>query len=183
MRTKSQGKSCEGSNGVGERKWSSVETRIQKEEIKKDTSVFVAQIYKKAVRETKRERVKETKRLRVKETKRQKEEERKSRREEERKRQREEETKTKKPLAINSNKPFLERNACRLLHHQDRVRLRRCGSCRHLRGRTAFQAKILLLLRWQRRRNEDSQRRRNEVAGRRTKNPAPFRTRDFFISY
>ena len=71
MRTKSQGKSCEGSNGVGERKWSSVETRIRKEEIKKDTSVFVAQIYKKAVRETKRERVKETKRQRDEETKRQ----------------------------------------------------------------------------------------------------------------
>ena len=61
MRTKSQGKSCEGSNGVGERKWSSVATRIRKEEIKKATSVFVVQIYKKAVRETKRERVKETK--------------------------------------------------------------------------------------------------------------------------
>ena len=80
-------------------------------------------------------------------------------------------------------KPFFERNACRLLHHQDRVRLRRCGSRRHLRGRTAFQAKILLLHRWQQRRNEDSQRRKNEVASRRTKNPAPFRTRDFFISY
>ena len=75
MRTKSQGKSCEGSNGVGERKWSSVETRIRKEEIKKATSVFVVQIYKKAVRETKRERVKESKRLRVKETKSQRDKE------------------------------------------------------------------------------------------------------------
>ena len=77
MRTKSQGKSCEGSNGVGERKWSSVATRIRKEEIKKDTSVFVVQIYKKAVRETKRERVKEKKRQRDKKTKSQREEERK----------------------------------------------------------------------------------------------------------
>ena len=50
---------------MGERKWSSVETRIRKEEIKKATSVFVVQIYKKAVRETKRERVKETKSQRV----------------------------------------------------------------------------------------------------------------------
>ena len=77
MRTKSQGKSCEGSNGVGERKWSSVETRIRKEEIKKATSVFVVQIYKKAVRETKRERVKETKRQKDEETKSQRDEERK----------------------------------------------------------------------------------------------------------
>ena len=78
MRTKSQGKSCEGSNGVGERKWSSVETRIRKEEIKKDTSVFVAQIYKKAVNERKRLRVKESKRLREEGTKRGRDEERKS---------------------------------------------------------------------------------------------------------
>ena len=70
MRTKSQGKSCEGSNGVGERKWSSVATRIRKEEIKKATSVFVVQIYKKAVNERKRLRVKEAKRQRDKETKR-----------------------------------------------------------------------------------------------------------------
>ena len=96
MRTKSQGKSCEGSNGVGERKWSSVETRIQKEEIKKDTSVFVAQIYKKAVRETKRERVKETKRLRVKETKRQKDKKTKRRRVKETKSQRDEESKRRR---------------------------------------------------------------------------------------
>ena len=80
MRTKSQGKSCEGSNGVGERKWSSVATRIRKEEIKKDTSVFVAQIYKKAVNERKSQRVKETKSQRVKESKRLREEETKRRR-------------------------------------------------------------------------------------------------------
>ena len=93
MRTKSQGKSCEGSNGVGERKWSSVATRIRKEEIKKDTSVFVVQIYKKAVRETKRERVKESKRLREEGTKRLRDEETKRRRDEETKSQRDEETK------------------------------------------------------------------------------------------
>ena len=29
-----------------------------------------------------------------------------------------------------------------LRRHPRRVRLRRCGSCRHLRGRTAFQADI-----------------------------------------
>ena len=52
---------------------------------------------------------------------------------EERKRQ-----KPKKPLAINSNKPFLERSACRLQHHQRKLRLRCCGFRRHLRGRTAF---------------------------------------------
>lgn len=83
MRTKSQGKSCEGSNGVGERKWSSVATRIRKEEIKKDTSVFVVQIYKKAVNERKRQRDEErkgqrdekTKRLRGKEAKRRRDEE------------------------------------------------------------------------------------------------------------
>ena len=80
MRTKSQGKSCEGSNGVGERKWSSVATRIRKEEIKKDTSVFVVQIYKKAVRERKSQRDEETK----------------SQRDEERKRGREEGTKRQK---------------------------------------------------------------------------------------
>ena len=80
MRTKSQGKSCEGSNGVGERKWSSVATRIQKEEIKKDTSVFVAQIYKKAVNERKRLRVKESKRLREEGTKRRRDKESKSQR-------------------------------------------------------------------------------------------------------
>ena len=93
MRTKSQGKSCEGSNGVGERKWSSVATRIQKEEIKKDSSVFVVQIYKKAVRETKRERVKETKRRRDKKTKRLRDKETKSQRDKESKRRREEERK------------------------------------------------------------------------------------------
>ena len=60
---------------MGERKWSLVETRIRKEEIKKDSSVFVVQIYKKAVRETKRERVKETKRQKDEETKRQKDKE------------------------------------------------------------------------------------------------------------
>ena len=86
MRTKSQGKSCEGSNGVGERKWSSVATRIRKEEIKKATSVFVVQIDKKAVRETKRERVKESKRLREEGTKRRRDEETKSQRDKETKR-------------------------------------------------------------------------------------------------
>lgn len=70
MRTKSQGKSCEGSNGVGERKWSSVATRIRKEEIKKDTSVFVVQIYKKAVNERKSQRDEERKRQRDEESKR-----------------------------------------------------------------------------------------------------------------
>ena len=93
MRTKSQGKSCEGSNGVGERKWSSVATRIRKEEIKKDSSVFVVKIYKKAVRETKRERVKETKRQKDEETKRQREEGTKSQRDKESKKRREEERK------------------------------------------------------------------------------------------
>ena len=56
------------------------------------------------------------------------------------KRLREEEKKPRKPLAINSNKPFLERSACRLQHHQRKLRFRCCGSRRHLRGRTAFQA-------------------------------------------
>ena len=93
MRTKSQGKSCEGSNGVGERKWSSVETRIRKEEIKKATSVFVVQIYKKAVRETKREREKESKSQRVKETKRGRDKESKRQRVKETKSQRDEERK------------------------------------------------------------------------------------------
>ena len=93
MRTKSQGKSCEGSNGVGERKWSSVETRIRKEEIKKDSSVFVVQIYKKAVRETKRERVKETKRQKDEERKSQRDKKTKRRRDKESKRRREEERK------------------------------------------------------------------------------------------
>ena len=79
-------------------------------------------------------------RLRDKKTKRQKDKKRKKGRVEERKRGKDKERKRQKPLAINSNKPFLERNACRLLHHQDRVRLRRCGSRRHLRGRTALQA-------------------------------------------
>ena len=85
-------------------------------------------------------RDKESKRLKDKETKRERDKKMKRLREEEIKSRREEETKPRKPLAINSNKPFLERSACRLQHHQRKLRFRCCGSRRHLRGRTAFQA-------------------------------------------
>ena len=78
---------------------------------------------------------KEMKRLREEETKGQKDEKTKRGRVEERKRQ-----KPRNPLAINRNKPFLERSVCRLQHHQRKLRLRCCGSRRHLRERTAFQA-------------------------------------------
>ena len=61
-------------------------------------------------------------------------------REEEIKSRREEETKTKKSPCDKQHKPFFERSACRLQHHQRKLRFRCCGSRRHLRGRTAFQA-------------------------------------------
>ena len=65
-------------------------------------------------------------------------------REEEIKSRREEETKTKKSPCDKQHKPFLERSACRLQHHQRKLRFRCCGSRRHLRGRIALQANLSL---------------------------------------
>ena len=65
----------------------------ERKKLRRIVQFFVAQIYKKAVRETKRERVKETKRQKDEETKRQREEGTKSQRDKESKRRREEERK------------------------------------------------------------------------------------------